>query len=93
MNFANLKTQCYWKLAEMINRNEIYVDTTEQEVTALTGELEMVRLPKELDTSKISILGKDGVKKELGRSPDYSDALMMRMYFELDPHRGKYYIY
>jgi len=93
LNFSNLKTQCYWKLAELINRNEIYVDVTDEEIPYLTGELEMVRLPKELDTSKISILGKDGVKKELGRSPDYSDALMMRMYFELDPHRGKYYIY
>ena len=77
----------------MINRNEIYVNTTEEEQSLLTGELEMVRLPKELDTSKISLLSKDLVKKELGRSPDYSDALMMRMYFLLDPHKGKYYIY
>jgi hypothetical protein len=27
-------------------------------------------------------MSKDKVKQAIGRSPDYSDALMMRMYFE-----------
>ena len=30
---------------------------------------------------------KDEIKKKIGRSPDYSDALMMRIYFELKPTR------
>jgi len=91
-NFANLKTQCYYKLAEFINRNELYVKCDEKINKLLTEELEWVRLPKEIDTSRLSLLSKDEVKKQIGRSPDYSDALMMRMYFDVNPHRGVYNI-
>lgn len=91
-NFANLKTQCYYKLAETLNRNEIYVSCNEEIERALSEELEWVRLPKEVDTSRISLMSKDDVKKNIGRSPDYSDALMMRMYYEVNPHRGQYYV-
>lgn len=92
VNFSNLKSQCYYKLAEMINKNELYVSADAEEQRALTEELEMVRLAKEIDVTKISVLGKDKIKEILGRSPDYSDALMMRMNWEVDPHRGKYYV-
>lgn len=91
-NFANLKTQCYYKLAESINKNEIYFSNSDLE-NKLSEELEWVRLPKELDTSKITILSKDEVKKKIGRSPDYSDALMMRMYFLVNPNKGQYNVY
>lgn len=93
LNFANLKAQCYYDMAEHINRNEIYVKCGEDIEQKLTEELEWVRLPKEIDTSKISLLSKDIIKKQIGRSPDYSDALMMRFYFGLDPDKGNYYIY
>jgi len=92
-NFANLKTQCYYKLAEYINKNEIVVKCDGTIETKLSEELEWVRLPKELDTSKISLLSKDEVKKQIGRSPDYSDALMMRMYWLVNPYLGVYHIY
>ena len=91
-NFTNLKTQCYYKLAEIINRNEMYVNSSEEVERILSEELEWVRLPKEIDTSKISLISKDEVKKQIGRSPDYSDALMMRCYFELNKNKGSYYI-
>jgi hypothetical protein len=92
-NFSNLKSQCYYKLSEVINRNEIYVNCTTKTERLLTEELEWVRLAKQADASKISLLSKDEVKKNIGRSPDYSDALMMRMYFEVNPNKGKYFIY
>lgn len=91
-NFANLKAQCYFKLADTINRNEIYINCDEQQERYITEELEWVRLPKEIDASKLNILSKDQIKKQLGRSPDYSDTIMMRMYFDLDPTRGQYFI-
>ena len=90
-NFSNLKTQCYYKLSELINKNEMYFSEQSKE-RKLSEELEWVRLPKEFDTSKISLLSKDEVKKKIGRSPDYSDALMMRMYFDLNPNKGQYFI-
>jgi len=46
---------------------------------------------KSLDVDKDSprqIVPKDKVKEILGRSPDFSDALMMRMYFELKKSAG-----
>jgi len=92
VNFANLKTQCYYRLAELINRNELYFNCNEDVEMLLSEELEWVRLPKEIDTQKISLLSKDEVKKQIGRSPDYSDALMMRMYYLIDPNVGVYNI-
>lgn len=86
-NFQNLKTQCYYKLAEIINRNEVFVNCNEKQEQQLTEELEMVRLARETDASKIALINKDEIKKKIGRSPDYSDALMMRVHFELKPSR------
>lgn len=92
-NFASLKDQCYYYLAEKINRNEIYVNCDEKIEKNLTEELEMVRLPKEIDTSRIRLMSKDDIKKRIGRSPDYSDALMMRIWFNVNPNKGTYYVY
>lgn len=92
-NFANLKSQCYYKLAEVINSNLIAIPNIDHKVKELLiQELEQVKLPAELDTQRIRILSKDEVKKIIGRSPDYSDTLMMRMYFLLNPHSGTYYL-
>jgi hypothetical protein len=82
-NFANLKTQCYYKLAEVINRNEIYIECNDKQQRLISEELEMVRLTREVDANKITLMGKDDIKKKIGRSPDYADALMMRMFFNL----------
>lgn len=90
-NFASLKDQCYYKLAEEINANVISCDLPEGVMAMLIQELEMVRLPSGVDVSKIKMLPKDKIKKVLGRSPDYSDAMMMRMKFLLNPHVGNYY--
>ncbi len=37
------------------------------------------------DERKKRIIKKDDMKKILGRSPDYLDTLLMRMYFEITP--------
>lgn len=91
-NFANLKTQCYYKLSEFINMNSIYVNCNESQEKYLTEELEMIRLAKDIDINKINLLSKDEIKKKIGRSPDYSDALMMRIYFHLKSSYGRYMI-
>jgi hypothetical protein len=92
-NFASLKDQCYYYLSEKINRNELYVDCNEKIERHLTEELEMIRLPKEIDTARIRLMSKDEIKKRIGRSPDYSDALMMRIWFNVNPNKGSYYVY
>src|SRR5690625_227824 len=85
-NFGNLKSQCYWKLAEIVNNNKMFVDCLEPSIQEMiTEELEQVKAKEILTDNKQKVISKDKVKELIGRSPDYSDMLMMRMYFELKP--------
>lgn len=92
-NFDNLKSQCYFALADKINSGKIYIKADlsayhGQKKTVreyLVEELENVR-QKEVDSDKKKgVMPKEKIKQKLKRSPDYSDAMMMRMYFELSP--------
>lgn len=84
-NFTNLKSQCYFGLADKINKNEVYFafDGTHKEKTI--EELQYVKQAKFDSDGKKAVLRKEDVKEILGRSPDYSDMIMMRYYFELAP--------
>ena len=84
-NFRNLKSQCYFGLADKINKNEVFfgVDGTDKEM--ITEELQYVK-QKNMDKDGVKeVLSKDEVKALLGRSCDYSDMVMMRYWFELKP--------
>lgn len=85
-NYVNLKSQCYYELAKRINRNEVAIICENQTIRELLiQELEQVKA-KDIDKDKrLAIVSKDEVKENIGRSPDFSDTLMMRMYFELVP--------
>jgi hypothetical protein len=83
VQYQNLKTQCYYKLAELIQSNLIFVNCNDNSVVdEITKELEQVKRDKIDSDGKLQIISKEKVKELIGRSPDYSDALMMRMYFE-----------
>lgn len=85
-NYKNLKSQCYYMLAERINDHKVYVKCTDYDIKeALIEELEQVKKRDADSDKKLEIVPKEEVKDMLGRSPDYSDTLMMRMYFELKP--------
>jgi len=84
--YQNLKTQCYYKLAEKIQRNEVFIDCSDGYVQDLiTKELEQVKRDKIDNDGKLRIIPKEKVKELIGHSPDYTDALMMRLWFELSP--------
>ena len=90
-NYTNLKTQCYYKLADLINKGQIGFSTNDIKLKeALIQELEQVRRTNIDKDAKLSIMSKDKIKDLIGRSPDYSDALMMRCYYELGMSRGRY---
>lgn len=81
-NFQNLKSQMYFKLAEMINKGEIYVNCEDGSVQDyITKELEQVKQYEMDKDGKRRVMPKDKIKELIGRSPDYSDCLMMRMWF------------
>lgn len=90
-NYQNLKSQCYFKLADYVNSNLIYFAVDDADIREkLTEDLEQIK-QKDVDKdNKLSVIGKDIIKQNLGRSCDYSDALMMRMYYEIKPQDDFY---
>jgi hypothetical protein len=94
-NFINLKSQCYVKLSELFKEGKISINVMEPSIVdELTQELLAVKL-KDIDKdNKVAVMSKDEMKKILGKSPDLSDAFMMRMYFEVKNLKttGKYSI-
>lgn len=85
INYNNLKSQCYFKLSQLVKDNLINFGSQPNHIKE--------RIQKELSAHKIYELDKDGYNKVLpkdkvksslgGRSPDIADALMMRMIFEI----------
>ena len=92
-NYQNLKTQCYYKLAEMINKGQIGISCPDITIkNYIIEECEQVRMKDADKDNKLQIVQKDIIKDILGRSPDYGDALAMRMYYEIDGNFGKYFV-
>jgi len=84
VEYQNLKTQCYYKLAELIQANKLFIDCNNADVQdTICKELEQVKRDKIDQDGKLRILPKEKVKELIGHSPDYSDALAMRFYFDL----------
>lgn len=86
-NFANLKTQCTFLMADMVNNHKIQIDIDDIEFRELlTQELEVIRRKDvDDDNKRLSLIPKDDIKLIIGRSPDLSDCFIMRMYFALRP--------
>ena len=92
-NYQTLKTQCYYKLADLINKGQIGIDTKDINIRQyIIEELEQVCMHHPDKDNKLQIVPKDTVKAILGRSPDFSDALAMRCYYEVDSNFGKYFV-
>jgi len=92
-NFTNLKSQCYFGLSDKVNKNEVFFafDGIDKEKTI--EELQYVKQAKFDSDGKKSVLRKEDVKELLGRSPDYSDMIMMRYWFELKPKPVEWKMY
>jgi len=103
-NYRNLKTQCSYMLAEKVNKREIAItaEIREKEKEMIIEECDQIR-SKDIDkVAPLQLIPKEEVKEMIGRSPDFSDALIQRMYFLLDKseqrttdysqksHEGKY---
>ena len=92
-NYQNLKTQCYYKLADKINKSEIGVTTNDIMIKQyIIEEIEQVRAKNQDKDAKLQIISKDIVKNLIGRSPDFADSLAMRMYYEIDSNYGIYFV-
>ena len=92
-NYQNLKTQCYYTLAKKINEGQLGISCNNINTkNDIIEELEQVRTKDADKDNKLQILSKDTIKSLIGRSPDYADALAMRMYYEIDNNYGRYFL-
>ena len=91
-NFLNLRSQCYYKLAHTINNYDMWIpeEVAGIHIEEIKEELEQIKtFESEKDTKK-RITPKEKIKAVLGRSPDFSDTLMMRMLPQIKPKKSDY---
>lgn len=82
MRYANLRSECYFKLADLINRGALRIVCSAEQRERIKEELAVIRQAHvDDDTRRKTILSKEDMKKLLGHSPDYADGLMMAMFF------------
>lgn len=82
--FANIKAECAYKLAEKINKREIKIRCTNEQKEKIIQEIGVLKADSvDRDETKKRIIKKDMMKEIIARSPDYLDMLIMRMYFEV----------
>lgn len=82
-NFKNLKSQCGFKLAEMINERKIASDCSDMREEIIDDLTALLKQKNADMDGKLQLRSKDEVKDEIGRSPDVGDTFIMRMWFVL----------
>lgn len=80
--YDNIKSECAFKLAELINKRMLRIICTADQRERIMDELGALKQANiDNDTGKKSIIKKDEMKHIIGHSPDYLDALIMLCYF------------
>lgn len=82
-DYRNLRSQCVFELARLINNHEVACSI--KDVRIKERIIEELSLYQDASTGdgKRFATPKEDIKELLGRSPDLSDTLIMRMYFEI----------
>ena len=92
-NFANLKSQCYFYLADMVNQGRIScVEISPEARKMIIEDLEQIKWKDPDKDNKVAVTPKEEIKENIGRSPDFGDCMMMRMFFDVIPARKEFYI-
>lgn len=83
--YANLKSECGFKLAELINKRQLKVICTEAQKEKIMEELGCLQVADvDADEKRKKLIPKEKMKEILnGRSPDYLDMLLMKMFFHV----------
>jgi len=88
-NYDNIKSQVYFKLAELINDGKVKIQDLNLKDDLIQEVYEIRSQPLDTIDGKLKLVKKKEVSKIIGRSPDVSDAMAFRMVFEV---KGKYRI-
>lgn len=91
--YRNLRSQCIFTLADLVNNHKMAVRTTDERIKSqIIEELSNYQDVSAGDGKRMATQ-KEDVKEIIGRSPDISDTLIMRMYFvirqNLSPHTSE----
>jgi phage terminase large subunit len=86
-NYENVKAQCGWALAKRVNQGQLAVRTTNPTIKKfLIEDLEQVKQKDaDKDGIRLALVSKQVTKLVTGRSPDFGDLLIMRMWFDYQP--------
>lgn len=83
--FRNLRSQCIWEFCQRVKEGKVAFKVKDQNIiNMLVQEMEQWKVVEVDNDKKIQIISKPEMKEELGRSPDFADALYEREFFELD---------
>jgi len=90
-NYKNLQVQCLYKLADKVNEGGIHIncDLSTKQKEEIMEELDQIQ-SKNTNERKLDCKSKAEIKQDIGRSPDYRDALLMRVYFDLKSVKRKF---
>lgn len=84
--YANLKSECGYKLAEVVNKRQIKVICSIEQRERIIEEVSVLKEADiDADEKRKRIISKEKMKELLQRSPDYLDMLLMRMVFIVKP--------
>ena len=87
-NYANLKTQCAFEFARLAQLGKVGISTDNPQFKELIiQEVEQLKQKNIDNEGKIALVSKDEIKESIGRSPDFLDAIIMRMVFEIVPEK------
>jgi hypothetical protein len=81
--YGNKKDECGFKLGEVINNRLMKIVCSPAQEEAIKEELSICLKQEAVDGDKRKLIKKDKQKEMLGRSPDYMDMLLMRMFYEI----------
>lgn len=82
-DYANLRSQCIFTLSELVNNHKIAIKVDDVRIKeAIIEELSHYQDVSKGDGKRMAT-PKEDIKSIIGRSPDLSDLLLMRMYFVL----------
>ena len=87
-NYRNISVQCLYYLArEIVNNDQMWIadeNLIREYKKRIKDELaQIIKVPNKQDFSKLDIKSKGEMKSDLGFSPDFLDAIKMRVWFDL----------
>ena len=86
-SYHNLKSENGYKLAEFIGKIWVKCDLPGIEIEMIKEELCFLKTYNSDKDGKLRILPKEKIKEHIGRSPDWLDVFIMRMFFETTAKR------